>query len=100
MFAIAGDIDNTVIGDKVNVTCTNPLKLFTTDIWDGNTTDNVLNIICRPDKDLDVPSDAQMPNCLARCPAEKPQPNATSYIELDTTRTNDTEKLWEGQKLW
>ena len=78
----------------------NPVKIFTKDLWDGNATDNVLNIICRPDKNFDVPSDAEMPDCLAKCPADKPQPNATAEISLDTTRTNDTEELWEGQKLW
>ena len=99
-FTIQGDIHNTMAGDKVNVTCTKPVKIFTKDIWDGNATDNVLNVICRPDKSFDVPEDVQMPNCLARCPAEKPQVNASSYIKLDTTRTNDTEKLWEREKLW
>ena len=65
--------------------------------------DNVLHIICRPDKYFDVPSDAEMPNCLAKCPAAGAtayMPNATAYISLDTSRTNDTEELWEGQKLW
>ena len=99
-FSIAGDIRNTGIGDKLNVTCANTVKLFTKDIWDTNGTDNILHIICRPDKYFDVPPDAEMPNCLAKCPAQKPQPNATSFIKLDTTRTNDTEELWEGQKLW
>ena len=78
----------------------NPVKIFTKDLWDGNATDNVLNIICRPDKNFDVPNDAEMPDCLAKCPADKPQPNATAEISLDITRTNDTEELWEGQKLW
>ena len=99
-FSIAGDIRNTGIGEKLNVTCANAVKLFTKDIWDTNGTDNILHIICRPDKYFDVPPDAEMPNCLAKCPAQKPEPNATSFIKLDTTRTNDTEELWEGQKLW
>ena len=99
-FSIAGDIRNTGVGDVLNVTCTNPIKLFTKDIWDGNMTDNILNIICRPDKYFDVPADAEMPDCLAKCPAQKPQLNESSNIILDTTRTNDTEELWEGEKLW
>ena len=99
-FNISGSRTSTVIGEKVNVTCKNPVKLFTKDIWDGNDTDNVLNIICRPDKYFDVPSDEHMPNCLAKCPADKPQPNITAQISLDITRTNDTEELWEGEKLW
>ena len=92
------------MGNKLEVSCANPVKIFTKDIWDGNATDNLLHIICRPDKNFDVPSDADMPNCLAKCPAKKPTPNATAYISLDTSRTNDTEEMWEtvgtGQKLW
>ena len=97
-------ISNTTVGNTLNVTCYNPVKLFTKDIWDGNDEDNVLHIICRPDKYFDVPSDAEMPNCLAKCPAYSTtsytHPNASSYISLDISRTNDTEELWEGQKLW
>ena len=101
IFNITGDIRNTAIGEKVDVTCKNPVKLFTKDKWDGNDTDNILNIICRPDKYFDVPDDGiDFPKCLAKCPAEKPQPNATAQISLDITRTNDTEELWEGEKLW
>ena len=86
----------------MKATCSNPVKLFTKDIWDGDANDNVLNIICRPDKFFDVPADENMPTCLAKCPAEKPVINATAHITLDAIRTpyNGTEELWEHQKLW
>ena len=43
------------VGEKVNITCVNPIKLLTADKWDGNATDNHLDVICRPDRQFDVP---------------------------------------------
>ena len=48
-------LDNVQVGEYVNVTCVNPIKLLTEDKWDGNSTDNYLHIICRPDRKFDAP---------------------------------------------
>ena len=82
------------------MTCEREIQKFTRDIWDGNSTDNKLEIICRSDKKFDVPSANDLPECLAQCPAEKPIPPEDSNIELDTTRTDPDNLLWERQQLW
>ena len=48
-------LDTVQVGDYVNVTCVNPIKLLTEDRWDTNATDNYLHIICRPDRKFDSP---------------------------------------------
>ena len=99
-FVVTGLEDGPVtIGNYIEVTCEREIQKFTRDIWDGNSTDNKLTIICRSDKKFDVPSANDLPECLAQCPAEKPDPPDSS-IKLDTNRTSVDGLLWEREELW
>ena len=62
--------------------------------------DNMLTIKCRSDKKFDVPVANDMPECLAQCPQEKPEPPAENNIIIDEERTPMDRKLWENEKLW
>ena len=88
------------VGEKVNVTCFNPIKLLTKDRWDGNDTDNYLDIICRPDRQFDAPPTKEIPWCKAQCSATKPTPLPEYKIAIDANRTSLTDKLWEDEELW
>ncbi len=99
-FVVSGMEESVTVGNTFQVTCIDPIQLFTKDIWDGNATDNVLEIRCRADRGFDVPSDDELPECLAQCDANKPQPPAENNITLDATRTSPTQKLWEREELW
>ena len=97
---IAGHGKIVNVGEKVLVTCKDPVKIFTKDTWDGDDTDNKLHVICRPDGNFDVPSAKNLPICLAQCAAEKPTPSEDYNIEIDSNKTSLTDKLWEREELW
>ena len=101
-FVINGDedLEPVTVGDNLEITCIEEIQLFTKDIWDGNSTDNALNIKCRSDQNFDVPSNENLPECLAQCSAEKPMPPLEYNITLDETRTSPDQKIWEREELW
>ena len=55
---------------------------------------------CRSDREFDVPSDENLPECLAQCSADKPQPPDDYNITLDVERTIPDQKIWEREELW
>ena len=55
---------------------------------------------CRSDREFDVPSDENLPECLAQCSADKPQPPDDYNITLDIERTSPDQKIWEREELW
>ena len=55
---------------------------------------------CRSDREFDVPSDENLPECLAQCSADKPQPPNDTNIILDVERTSPDQKIWEREELW
>lgn len=81
-YVVSGDDEPVIVGNFLEVTCIEPIQLFTRDIWDGNSTDNILKIRCRSDRNFDVPSDDELPECLAQCSAEKPEPPEENNIYL------------------
>ena len=70
------------------------------DQWDNNNTDNTLNVICKPDFNFNVPPANQMPDCLAKCSADKPSPPEENNAYFDTNKTSPTAEMWEGQQIW
>ena len=42
----------------------------------------------------------QMPDCLARCSADKPLPPPEYNVVIDTSKTSLTDELWERQQIW
>ena len=99
-YVISGNEEPVTVGDHLQVTCIEQIQLFTRDIWDGNSTDNILKMKCRSDRSFDVPNDDDLPECLAQCSAEKPTPPEDFKIALDTERTSPDNKLWEREELW
>lgn len=85
------------IGEVVTVTCALSHQLIDTDKWDSNATDNTLTIMCKPNRQFDVPPLGELPRCLAQCPAAKPEPPAKNELILDTGVTSATDKIWQGK---
>ncbi len=87
------------VGETLAVTCKDDWKLFTMDQWDSDPDDNQLTLMCKPDERFDVPQSSELPKCLARCSATKPQPRSSDRLILDTDKTPDGE-TWELELIW
>ena len=85
------------IGEEIGVTCKDANKILSEDVWDGNSTDNILQLRCRSDGNFDIPLQNDMPECLARCPMEKPKPLDNNDVLLETAETSEP---WEGDQIW
>ena len=90
------------VGETVDIKCDDPLgvKIFQTD--DPELLDNILTIVCKPDKYYNVPS--MWPVCKAQCPAEKPLPDNSTRMILDTEhkemRGKWDQKFWEDERVY
>lgn len=99
-FKVTGNEDPVEVGQSVNVECAVDIQLFTDDRWDTDPDDNVLTIMCKPNKFFDVPLASTMPQCLATCAAAKPTPPAEAKLEIDPVKTSLTEAVWQGDKIY
>ena len=89
------------VGETVDIKCDDPLgvKIFQTQ--DPELLDNILTIVCKPDKYYNVPS--MWPVCKAQCPAEKPLPDNSTRMILDVGHREMTtwdQKFWEDERVY
>ena len=84
------------VGETIDIICDDPLgvKIFQTE--DPELLDNILTIVCKPDKYYNVPK--MWPVCKAQCPEEKPRPQNGTRMILDEEHPKMVGK-WE-QKFW
>ena len=50
-------------------------------------------------RQFDVPKSTDIPQCLARCKADKPPPGASTKLQLNTDKTDEGE-IWQGNVIW
>ena len=87
------------IGEEIEVTCQNTNKILSRDIWDQNSTDNILHLRCGSNEQFDAPK--QMPVCLAKCSVTF----ATKFFSVPGGHDplNNTDKMteiYEDEKIW
>ena len=87
------------IGEEIEVTCQNTNKTLSRDIWDENSTDNILHFRCGPNEQFDAPK--QMPICLAKCSVTFP----TKFFSVQGghdpfNNTDEITEIYEDEKIW
>ena len=87
------------IGEEIEVTCQNTNKILSRDIWDQNSTDNILHLRCGPNEKFDAPN--QMPICLAKCRVTFP----TKFFSVPgghdpLNNTDEITEIYEDEKIW
>lgn len=87
------------VGQTIVVHCAQSHKLFESDEWDEDPNDNTLTIRCKPDDKFDVPYTADLPDCMAKCPADKPVPDESLNIAYDNSEGDEDLALWEGAEI-
>ena len=84
------------IGEEIAIGCKNALKKLSKDAWDGDSSDNILHVRCRYDGNFDLPSNSDMPLCLAQCPTENVLPeNRNMVLDIQSRK-----QMWEYEKIW
>ena len=90
---------NRRIGENIEVSCIDEDKLITNDIWDDNSTDNMLHFRCGYNLKYDAPNG--IPTCVAKCEGNL----LVNYPENEVGRNPIREQesrpeIFENDKLW
>ena len=93
------------VGETMDIICDDPLKVKIFKTEDPELTDNILTIVCKPDRYYNVPTGASgWPQCKAQCAEEKPLPqNGTRMLLYEDHKEMAgiwNQKFWEDQKLY
>ena len=88
------------IGEEIELTCQNTKKTLSRDIWDQNSTDNILHLRCGSNEKFDAPK--QMPICLAKC---RVTTFPTKFFSVPGghdpfNNTDEITEIYEGEKIW
>ena len=87
------------IGENVKVSCIDENKLITNDIWDNNSTDNMLEIRCGYNLKFDAPNGS--PTCLAKCEGNLLVTYPKNQIGKDPIIEQESRsEVYENDKLW
>ena len=96
---IKGQVIQRRIGEKIEVVCKDAFKTLSNDFWDGNPSDNIIQIMCGYNEKFNTPKD--LPLCLAKCPLSF----SIKFPVLDAGYPPVREpegrlEIYQNQKIW
>ena len=96
---IKGQVVQRRIGEKIEVVCKDEFKTLSNDIWDGNPSDNIIQIMCGYNQKFNAPKD--LPLCLAKCPANFPIKYPGFGAGYPPIREPEWRpEIYENNKIW